>query len=218
MVSEWIMRISIINLLWILFNLPVIFIVISIIFADRVLDLVILLPILFVLLPFVFFPATQAMFQSVRDWVIKDDGKGLMKEYFYYYKENYKKSMLAGIIFTIGWAIWFVDLLYFTAESTLLMFVVGFFGLILFVFMINFFSVQAHYDLSLRSLFKNTFLITLGSPVLSITVFIVSALIVMMSSQFIVMIPFFSGAILSFLSFSAFYRQYYLKYDDLIKR
>ncbi|RLL47126.1 DUF624 domain-containing protein [Oceanobacillus piezotolerans] len=207
-VSEWIMRFSVINLLWILFNVPIAFIVISIVFANCSADILLLIPLLIILLPLLFFPATQAMFASTRDWVLKREEKGLIKGFWNYYKENYKNSMLAGIIFTVMWTIWYVDLYYFSMNNILIMFVIVFIGLLLFIYTINYFSVSVHYDLNLRTLLKNAFLITLGSPALSIAVLFITGIITIISTRFIVLIPFFSGSAIAFLCFSAFYRQY----------
>ena len=149
--------------------------------------------------------------RSVRDWVLKKEEKGLIKNYWRYYKENYKKSLLSGVIFTIVWLILGVDLYYFSEENTLLLFVFRIFGIILFVYTINFFSVSAHYQMPLRKLFRNTFTFTFGSPVLFIAVLISSVLILYISfSEFTFLIPFFTGSSIAFLSFAAFY-QLFLK-------
>ncbi|RKQ35888.1 DUF624 domain-containing protein [Oceanobacillus halophilus] len=208
-VSEWIMRFSVINILWIIFNLPIAFILISILFAEHLTDIYYLVPILVVLVPILFFPATQAMFASVRDWVIKRDEGGLIKSYWRYYKDNYKKSVISGVILTFIWLFWYVDVYYFSKENVLLMFVFGFLGIVLFIYTINFFSINAHYHMKLGKTFKNTLLITIGSPVLFFAVLITSAILLMISitkMQFLIL--FFTGSLMAYISFSAFYRLY----------
>lgn len=208
-ISMWVMRFSIINLLWLLFQLPIIFIVVSILYANSKEDIIILLPILIILIPFLLFPATQSMFSTVRDWLINDDDKGLIQSYIKYYKENYKKSMKTGIILTVVWGIWGFDFYYFSKESVVLMFMVGFLGLLLYVYTINIFSLNAHFHLSLAGLLKKSLIITIGSPILTIIILLSNSLLLVISIyKLTFLIPFFTGALITFLSFSAFYRQY----------
>ncbi|WP_245843936.1 YesL family protein [Oceanobacillus rekensis] len=208
MISEWVMRFLVINLIWLLFNLPIIFIVVSMIFADQLNILYLLLVPLVILLPILLFPATAAMFASVRDWVMGKENRGLFKSYWNYYRVNYKQSLLGGIILTTIWAIWGLDYYYFSQENIILMFAFVILGVILFSYTINFFSIIAHYDMGLGTMLKNTLLITIGSPLLSFSILISSGLILIISSKVWFLMPFFTWSILAFISFSAFYRLY----------
>ncbi len=202
------MRFLVINLIWLLFNLPIIFIVVSMIFADQLNILYLLLVPLVILLPILLFPATAAMFASVRDWVMGKENRGLFKSYWNYYRVNYKQSLLGGIILTTIWAIWGLDYYYFSQENIILMFAFVILGVILFSYTINFFSIIAHYDMGLGTMLKNTLLITIGSPLLSFSILISSGLILIISSKVWFLMPFFTWSILAFISFSAFYRLY----------
>ena len=71
-------------------------------------------------MPLLFFPATTAMFASVRQWVMQGTISPLLKSYWGYYKENYKKSFLGGLILTAAWAVLIADYYYFVNKSTLL--------------------------------------------------------------------------------------------------
>lgn len=208
-VSEWIMRFSVINLLWFFFNFPIVLIVVNSFIMTQPVSLFILLTPIGLLAPFLFFPATAAMFASVRDWILERESNSLIKAYWKYYKENYKKSMLAGLLFTGIWAIWVADYYYLSQNNIIFMFVFLLLGIVLFTATLNFFSLLAHYQMSLRSLLKNTLVVTLGSPLLLITVAIGSGIILYGSVNgpwFL--IPFFSGSLIAFISFSAFYRLY----------
>ncbi|SDI80119.1 YesL family protein [Alteribacillus bidgolensis] len=208
-VSEWVSRFAVINLLWLIFNLPIVFVIISMLFAEHTGEVFILTIPLIVLSPFLFFPATAAMFASVRDWVIKKDYISLMKSFWNYYKENYKRSLLGGFILTGLWITWAVEYYYLSEVSVPLMFTFMIMGMVLFVYSINFFSMMAHYHLKLRTLLKKTFIITIGSPVLFLTVLLGSSLIIYVSVNGpLFFIPFFTGSLAAFISFSAFYRLY----------
>jgi uncharacterized membrane protein YesL len=209
-ICEWIMRFSVINLLWFAFNIPIAYIVLNIFFINEIENMVLFLIPLTILLPVLFFPATTAMFASARDWVMKEENTSI-REYWKYYKENYQKSLFGGLILTGIWAIWAVDYYYFSRENIIIMFAFLIMGIILFVFTINFFSVISHYHLKLLAALKNTLIITIGSPVLFFTILISSGIILYMTlNVFPLLFPFFTGSLVAYLSFSAFYR-FYLK-------
>jgi uncharacterized membrane protein YesL len=208
--SEWIMRFSITNLLWFIFNLPIAFFVINLLYVKQAGAWIFSLVPLIILLPLLFFPATTAMFACARDWVMKEENTSI-KQYWHYFKDNYKKSLICGLILTAIWTIWGIDYYYFSRENVILMGIFFIMGIILYVFTINFFSVFSHYELKWQQLLKNAFIITLGSPKLFLTIFITSGIILFMSIKaFPVIIPFFTGSVVAYLSFSAFYR-FYLK-------
>jgi uncharacterized membrane protein YesL len=207
---DWFMRFSVGNLLWMVFNIPIVFILFNILYVEQKGVQFFLLVPLIILLPILFFPATTAMFASARDWVIKDESTSL-KLYWRYYKENYIKSLMGGLVLTAVWTIWAVDFYYFSKDNAILMGIFLFLGMVLFVFSINFFTVISHYRLNLLTAFKKTLLITIGSPVLFLTILISSSILLYISlNVFWFLLPFFTGALIAYLSFSAFYR-YYLK-------
>lgn len=210
-VSEWVMRFTVINVLWALFNLPVVFFVGNLLLAEGQAELILFATLTALFAPFIFFPATAALFASARDWIIENEGSSLFLSFVNYYKQNYKKSLLGGFLFTGLWVILIVDVFFLKKISMILAFVFIIFGLILYVFTINFFSVNAHYDLKLRVLLKNALLITVGSPVLLLAV-LGSGLVLFYASIKgpLFLLLFFTGSLVAFLSFSAFYR-FYLK-------
>jgi uncharacterized membrane protein YesL len=204
------MRFSVINLLWIVFNIPIAFIVVNILFVKQTGIIVFLLIPLLILLPLLFFPATTAMFASARNLVMKEEGVSI-RQYWRYFKENYTRSLLGGLVLTVVWTIWAVDYYYFSKENIILLGIFLILGIVLFVFTINFFSILSHYHMKLLPAMKNSFLITMGSPLLFFTVLISNSIILYFSLfVFKFLLPFFTGSLIAYLSFSAFYR-YYLK-------
>lgn len=209
-ICEWIMRFTVINLLWFLFNIPIVFILLTIIFVEQKVVLVVLLLPLIILLPVLFFPATTAMFASARDWVIQEESTSI-RQYWRYYKENYKKSLRGGLVLTAIWTFWAVDFYYFSKENIIFMGIFLLIGIVLFVFSINFFSIIAHYHMKVVPAMKNALLITFGSPVLFLTILISNSILLYFSlTVFWFLLPFFTGSLIAYLSFSAFYR-FYLK-------
>ncbi|MGM0902995.1 MAG: YesL family protein [Bacillota bacterium] len=208
-VSEWVMRFAVINLLWLLFNLPIVFSTGNLLLAGGQGEMILFATMTAVFAPFVFFPATAAMFASARDWIIENEGPSIFVSYVNYYKQNYKKSLLGGFIITGLWVILIVDFIFLKDFSMILAFVFIVFGLILYVITMNFFSVNAHYDMKLRVLLKNAFFITVGSPVLLFAVLFSGIVLLYVSIKGpLFLLLFFSGSLIAFLSFSAFYRLY----------
>lgn len=205
--TEWIMRFSIINIVWFIINLPISIIIFSI-FINGINDgfVVYLMP-LVLLIPALFIPSTIAMFAIVRDWVMKKEQQSLMKVYLSYMKANYKKSFLSGLALMSIWLIWIGDFYFFHKENDVFTVIFLLIGIILSVYTINFFSFSVHYQMSSRTLMKNTFFLTIGSPLLSSFILLSNFLLLYLSAtEFLFLFPFFTGSISAFLSFSAFYR------------
>ncbi|MCM3585326.1 DUF624 domain-containing protein [Mesobacillus maritimus] len=203
--SEWIMRFAVINLLWLAVNLPLVLFVFLFVKSNA---LLFALPIV-LLMPVLFFPATAAVFSSVRDWILEQEGSSLLRSYFRYFKANYKKSFLAGWVFAALWLVLIADYLYLREESPVLALVFIIFGTLLYALTINFFSVNAHYEMNLRALLKRALLLTFGSPVLLLAVIISGVILMYVSIRGpLFLLVFFTGSLTAFLSFSAFYRLY----------
>lgn len=208
-ISEWIARFAVVNLLWLLGNLPIILIIINMTIVDTPGLLPISSLVLVILAPFLFFPSTAAMFASVRDWILNKENQSHWKSFWGYYKDNYKKSMILGLILTVAWVVVIVDIYYFSQENVVLMFAFGALSILLFVYTINLFSVMAHYEMKVSLMMKRAFLFTVGSPLLGVIIILSSIVILYVSVnglQFLLL--FFSGSLISFVSFSAFYKFY----------
>lgn len=205
--TEWIMRFSVINILWFILNIPIFFIVISTFFGDSGTATLIYLWPLFVLLPLLFFPSTAAMFAAVREWILKKDQVSLTKTYFVHFKDNFKKSIVFGCAITALWGVWLVDFNFFRNENNMLSAVFIVLGLFLFVYTFNIFSLNAHYRMTIKGLLKNAFFVTVGNPLLSLFILISNvSLFYVSATELLVLVPLFAGTASTFLTFLAFYR------------
>ncbi|MCM3442581.1 YesL family protein [Metabacillus halosaccharovorans] len=210
--SVWIMRLGMINILWFLSNLPIMIISFILLFAEDMGVVLVLCLLLFILAPIMLFPSTAALFSSVREWlVMKEDQPPLFSGFIRFYKENYKKSFVAGCIMSLLWMIWLVDYYYFSQKNVILFMVFLMMGIMLFVVTINYFSVNAHYNMTVLGTLKNALILTVGRPILTVII-VLSSLLIGYTSLVKVppLIPFFSMSLIAFISFSSFY-SYYLK-------
>lgn len=206
------MNLSFINFMWILFNFPFLFLLYIHLVDKQNLFLIRLLTIFCI--PFIFFPATTAMFACVRQCVIRSDNNASIKMYVKFFLEDYKISMLVGMIYTTLWLIWGMSIYMSILENHSIFIVVMLItGLVNFVLTINTFIVSVHYHHGLMEVIKHSIMITFGSPLLFIyivisAIFIVSISIIISRLVFTLFIVCFTGSLFVCIIFSFFYRQY----------
>lgn len=211
-ISEWIMRLAVINLLWIICSLPVIFVLLMTVFSLNPEDVeaygilsVLFYPliVLAVLTPFTMFPATAAMFAVARKWVTGEADVALFKTFFRGYKENYKQSMIGGLLYTVLFAILVVNFFFYRDQFSVISYIFLAFLALIIASLFNFFSMLVHYHMKTFQLIKNALLITIGKPFRSLSNIIMIALVIVISWNFMkgFMFVFFTGSIVAFISF-----------------
>ncbi|MFC7062941.1 YesL family protein [Halobacillus seohaensis] len=159
-IMEWITRMAYIQILWILFTLTG-FVILGI------------------------FPSTVAMFAIVRDWLTGKTDIRLFSSYFKYFKADFWKSNLLGILITFIFLLISIDIYYIRLNvggsltwTSIPLFA---FMLIFLLFLFYLFPVFVHFDLKITRILKNTFLIMLISPIQSFFI------LICLASLFIVM-------------------------------
>ncbi|GIP53159.1 MULTISPECIES: YesL family protein [Paenibacillus] len=212
-ITEWIMRISGSNLLWLVCSLPFLFFTFVAFFtpgADA--DFTRLnLWIMAILAPFTFFPATSALFSVVRKWVMGEADVSIIKTYFKGYKENYKQSMLGGIFYTLLTVIMVVDYEMYMKQFNNLQFI----GIVILVFLVlllvslfHFFSMVAHYYLKVTQLIKNAILLTILKPFRMLSTVICTGVLVFLTIRFPWLIFFGLASLTALVAFFNFYAAY----------
>jgi uncharacterized membrane protein YesL len=214
-ISEWIMRLSVINVLWLVCSIPFLFFALNILIvpagsASTQMDLLKQgIIILAVVAPFTIIPATAAMFSVARKWVTGDEDVPLLKTFFRGYKQNYLQSMLGGFIFVIIGVILFVNTTFYGTTMKSFGFLVYVF-IVLFVFLFaaffNFMSILVHFHMKLFQMIKNSILLTLGNPIQSISILVINGFLLYISSRFTFLIPFFVGSLIAVSTFWQFNR------------
>ncbi|WP_413379938.1 YesL family protein [Alkalihalobacillus sp. 1P02AB] len=154
-ISEWIMRLAYINLLWIFFTL-----------------------IGFVV--FGWMPATVAMFTVIRRWFMGETDVSIFKLFFTTYKKEFIKANLLGVLVGVVGYILYIDFQFINHVSGVLQLIltfvfvmVGFFYFVAVAYLI---PVFVHYDLKFFQYIKNAFLIGLLSPLMTIILVITLSL------------------------------------------
>lgn len=140
---EWVTRLAYANLLWGLFTLAG-----GIVFG--------------------LFPATTALFAITREWLKGNSDLPVFKTFWNFFKKEFFKSNLLGLFVAGMMVILLVDLWYIrlNADDTgqlvyipLVIFIVSFSLFLLYIF-----PAFVHYDLKMRQVIKNAFLIMLVNP------------------------------------------------------
>lgn len=222
-ISEWIMRLSVINLLWIVCSLPFVFASTGLFFVSSENEAEILsqfysaLLFMAIVAPFTLFPATAAMFSVARKWVMGEVDAPLFKTFFRGYKENYKQSMIGGIVYALLIGIMIVDFNVYREQLNILSYIFIAFLILIVISLFNFFSMLVHYHMKTFQLLKNAVLITIGKPLRSLSTAVMAGAVFYFSTQFTFLIPFFMGSIIAYLSFWNFYI-IYQKLQDQMER
>jgi len=208
-ISEWIMRLTVTNLLWIITAFPVFFFGLNLLVAETEAQIDSLLFAMVVLSPFLLFPSTSAMFALARKWVTGDADVPLFRTFFRSYKENYLQSMIGGLFFVVLISVLYFNLRFYAGQE-------GYLGLVAYLFivlivmatlaMFNFFCIIVHLHMKTLQLLKNSLLLTIGQPFRSV-IMGVSAFVVWWISftQFTWLLPFFSGSVIATVTFWHFH-------------
>ncbi|RUS47730.1 YesL family protein [Cohnella sp. AR92] len=211
-ISEWIMRLAVTNVLWVLCSIPVFLAAFSgLVTADQEGSLVWHTIVISILSPFTLFPATSAMFSVARKWVMGDTDVPLFKTFFRNYKQNYVQAMLGGIIYAVLFAVLFIDYrVYLKDLDGFGVLAILFLALmvLLFVSVFQFFSLLSHFHMKTMQLIKNSVILTIGRPFRSLSTAIVSGFILYISifTKFTFLIPFFMGSLIAVFAFFNFYQ------------
>jgi uncharacterized membrane protein YesL len=177
-IPEWIVRFAYTNMLWILFTLM----------GGIILGI---------------FPATTAMFAVVRRWLLGETDIPVFKTFWGFYREDFLKSNLLGLILTmIGLALYIDYQLLYQVGNDALRWLHYLFLTITSLFLLTLlytFPVFVHYQLKVLQVLKTSFFIMAVSPLSTIMMIAGSILIYFSLVSFPGFVPIFSASLLSFL-------------------
>ncbi len=221
--TEWIMRISGTNLLWVLCSAPFLFILYMRLAIDPqfVNEALTLNWVLGILAPVTFFPATAAMFTVARKWVMGEPDVKIIRTFFRGYKENYKQSLVGGIFYTILFVVMYVDITVYMVQFRnmqlfgILMLILM---ILLFVSLFNFFSMVTHYHMKIGGILKNAILLTLLRPFRVFSTLIGAIAIIYICWQMPVLYVIAAGSVLSWFAFFNFYATFIKMQEQAKKR
>ncbi|PZE20964.1 YesL family protein [Paenibacillus xerothermodurans] len=204
-ISEWIMRLSVINVLWVVCAFPFFIIALTLLQAESPEQLLSTFILLAVLSPFTLFPSTTAMYTVARKWLTGEEDAPLCKTFFRGYKENFLQSMLGGFVYCLLAVILYTNFRYYGTQGGLLgvlRFLVLTLTVVVSISLFHFFSILSHLHMKLFQILKSALLITIGHPIRSVSMIVGNLLVVYISlTQFTFLIPFFMGSLIAIISF-----------------
>ncbi|WP_435921696.1 YesL family protein [Paenibacillus sp. DYY-L-2] len=212
-ITEWIMRISGSNLLWLLCSSPFLFFAFTMLLSPELNQdfLITNLWLMAIVAPFTLFPATAALFSVTRKWVMGEADVGIIKTYIKGYKENYKQSLIGGVFYTLLTVVMVVDYQVYMKEFNNLQFI----GIVMLVFLVillislfNFFSMVAHYYMKTTQIIKNAILLTILKPFRVLSTVICVGVLVFLTLRFPWLILFGFASLTALVAFFNFYGAY----------
>ena len=207
-ICEWIMRFSVANFMWVVSISPLVLMVVFAVMADQQAVWVVTFAAAVTAGPFLFFPATAALFASVRDFIIKEADIHPVKDYFRHFRNNYRQAMLAGFILTALWAVWAVDYYYLMTFDHFLLVTFAFFGIPLYLFSVYVLMVMSHFHTSMKDIYRRAFYFTFGAPLTSLLILSLTLMLIFISlSGWMFLLVIFGGSMIAFISFSTFYKK-----------
>lgn len=176
--SEWIMRIAWINILWI---------------AHILLGAVIV----------GFLPATAAMFAVLRKWMNGKLEKSIYKEFWIFYKRDFWKANAAGVILAIAGYVLYIDLFVFQFEAggyhqilQLLLYIIAFFYMLTAVF---FFPVFVQYNFKWYQYMQYAIMTAFSFPLRALSMLAIGYGFLFLASEYSGTIFFFLGSVTAYL-------------------
>ncbi|QSF46807.1 YesL family protein [Paenibacillus tianjinensis] len=215
-ITEWISRIAFSNILWAICSIPFLFMAVMKMImlgsgAGGPNEQITLNWTLGILAPFTVFPATAALFTVVRKWVMGNTDVSTFRTFFQGYKENYFKSMLGGLIYTVLFVVMYVDVTVYMTQMAnfkivgILMLVLM---IILFVSMFNFFSIVVHYQMTFKEVVTNSVLLTIARPIRVFSTLIGAAVLVYIGLRYTVLYAICIPTLIAMFAFFNFYATY----------
>ncbi|OME62953.1 MULTISPECIES: DUF624 domain-containing protein [Paenibacillus] len=215
-VTEWISRIAGSNILWALCSAPFLFFgVLKMIMlgtgAGGANEQITLNWAMGILAPFTVFPASAALFTVVRKWVMGNTDVGTFRTFFQGYKENYVKSMLGGVIYTLMFVVMYVDVTVYMTQMPNFR-IVGILMLVLMILlsvsMFNFFSIVVHYQMGFKQVMTNSILLTIARPIRVFSTLIAAAVLVYIGLRYPALYFICIPTLIAMTAFFNFYATY----------
>lgn len=171
----------------------------SIFYKLIVINLLILFFSLIGLIVIGFFPAMVAGFSVLRDWIILKKEPPIFRSFFQYFKIHLIKGNLLGYLFTSLFIFFYLDFYFFQSLGhiawTLLSFLYIPLMILTILTFLYIFPIYVHYDLKIKVVIKNAFLLAIGNPFTTILIIFLSAVLLV--------IFYFIPTIFIFIGFSS---------------
>lgn len=176
--TEWFTRLAYINLLWIGFTL----------LGVIILGIV---------------PASVAMFAVLRKWIKGDLDSPVFKTFWSFYRKEFLKSNISGIVMMAIGYILYLDIFVFNLQEYLPMELIQLplyiLAILYLMMMVFFFPVYVHFELKWYQYIKMSALITFAAPFKAILLLILGYGVFFLMAKMPIVMLFFLGSLISYL-------------------
>jgi len=177
-VTEWIIKLAYVNLLWIVFSL------VGLVLAG-------------------FFPATIAMFAVVRKWIMGEHDIPIFKSFLKAFQTDFKRANILGYILMVIGAVLYIDsqiLQHLTNPYWQFLHIPMFIAILMFVLTV-FYAIPlfVHYHLSYLLIIRNAFLLNFKHPVMTVLMALSIYGLYVVSMHLPAITVLFGGSITSFV-------------------
>lgn len=183
--TEWITRLVLLNMLWLAFSL-------------------------LGFLVFTFFPATVAMFSTIRQWIRGGTDMPVVKTYWSYFKKDFLKAQGYGVIISLVGLMGYAHLIFMAnhTEAPMLLLHIPFYMFLLFAFLtlLYLFPVYVHYKIGFFTVIKQAFSIMIIHPLHTLSMIIGIVLTILVMQYIPGTLFFFGGSFISLLLMGTAYQ------------
>lgn len=184
-IPEWIIKFTYVNLLWISFSLIGLFL-------------------------FGLIPATVSMFAIFRKWIMGDTDIPILRSFWLFYKEDFIKSNLLGLILFVVGITLYIDfqLLQHASNNAWISIISYVVAVLTFMYILTAlyaFPVFVHYKMSVISVLKHSFLTMIVSPLSTLMIAAGSIILYLLLRNFLGLVVMIGPSLFAFLvMFSAY--------------
>lgn len=176
--SEWIMRLAILNILWAFFSL----------IGGVVLGL---------------FPATISMFEVEKKWLKGEFNLPIFRYFWLTYKKNFLRGNFLGLLLVLVGVIFFIDFNYFSGHHSFIFRIFTGVIMVLFIFyallFLYVFPIYVLHEISILQCIKYASLLGFYRPLSTIGILLGNILLYLLYSTFPPVLFFFGASLTSFM-------------------
>lgn len=193
--TEWFSRLTIVNLIWLLFSLPIITLI----------------------------PATDALFQVTNDWSNGKTNKSLFRTFMYYFKQNFWSSFKIGLPVCIIMFILFLDSWFLNTQMTatagiqIYKYALYTFGILFGLTSLYSCPLSKKVNVSVSRLFLTGMVLMVSQPLISLLLLISIIVMAIVLLKWPALAFFFSVSVLAWLATLAMEKAYKKTANNTVK-
>ena len=217
-VCQWVTKVYVSNLLWILFSIPVFITIYALaIQLNSNADIFMAtfwpcITLIIVISPITLFPSTAALISIVRKWILKKEINSLFMDFVEGYKNNFKNSFKGGVVFAIVSFLLLTSIWLYGQLGTFMSIILYYLCIILLVLTcissMFYISMIVHTESKWTIALKTSLIISIIYPLETIIMTVVTTSAIMLCMKYTFLAPLIIGTFVTWYGFWRFERLY----------